>query len=69
MKTYQFKSNINCGNCVSKVSLKLDNNPEIHAWNVDTNNPDKILTVETETLDEDDIIDLVMSTGFEAEAI
>jgi len=64
MKTYQFKTNINCGNCVSKVSLKLDALEGINSWKVDTDNPSKILTVETESLSQEDIVSAVKSTGF-----
>lgn len=69
MNTYQFKTNINCGNCVSKVSVKLDKLDGIHSWKVDTENPSKILTVETSTLPETSIIEAVKSTGFEIEKL
>ena len=67
-KEYKFKTNINCGGCVSSVKPHLDNAKEIAEWNVDTDNKDKILTVKT-TMSKDDVVNLVVNSGFKAEAI
>ena len=67
MKQYQFKTNINCGGCVAKVTPVLNQNEEIKEWNVDTNNPNKILTIETENLGEDEVKAIVSKAGFKAE--
>ncbi|OLY94560.1 copper chaperone [Cnuella takakiae] len=69
MKQYQFKTNINCGGCVAKVTPILNNNPEVQQWQVDTNNPNKVLTVQSETLQEEDIKALVQKAGFKAEQL
>jgi copper chaperone len=69
MKQYQFKTNINCSGCVAKVTPALDQNEEIKDWKVDTNNPNKILTVETESLDEEQIKSIVEKVGFKAEGL
>ncbi|NUO00890.1 MAG: heavy-metal-associated domain-containing protein [Saprospiraceae bacterium] len=45
-KTQQFKTNINCGNCVRTVSGFLNEIEGINRWEVDTTSSDKILTVE-----------------------
>jgi len=50
MATLQFKTNINCGGCIARVTPRLNEVKGISSWKVDTDNPDKILTVETETL-------------------
>jgi copper chaperone len=50
MEKLQFKTNINCGNCVSKVTPFLNQVEEIENWKVDTSIPEKILTVEGEDL-------------------
>ncbi len=68
MNTYKFKTNINCGGCVSGVTPFLNKLENIN-WSVDTDNPDKILTVETETVSEEDIIKAVKKAGFEIEAV
>ncbi len=69
MKTLRFKTNINCSNCLAKVTPFLDRKEGINSWNVDTETPDKILTVETEVLEAEDILKTVKRTGFEAELI
>lgn len=69
MKTLRFKTNINCSNCLAKVTPFLDRKEGIHSWSVDTDNPDKILTVETEELEREDIQKTIKRTGFEAEPI
>ena len=69
MKKYQFKTNINCGGCVAKVTPYLNENNAIQQWSVDTQNPPKILTVQTESLSEDTVINIVKGAGFKAEPI
>lgn len=69
MSTIKFKTNINCANCLAKVTPVLNKKEGIESWNVDTGNPDKILTVETDTLSVEDIIETIKPTGFQVEAI
>lgn len=69
MKEYRFKTNINCGGCVAKVTPKLNENPDVKEWSVDTANPAKILTVKTDNLVADDVKGIVASAGFKAEEI
>jgi len=65
--TYQFKTNINCGGCIATVTPKLEAVEGIQAWEVDTDNPDKILTVETESLAPQAIMAAVEEAGFKIE--
>ena len=69
MKQYQFKTNINCSGCVAKVTPALNSQEDIKEWKVDTGASDKVLTVKTETLDEESIRDLVQKAGFRAEKL
>jgi len=69
MKEYQFKTNINCGGCVAKVTPSLNENPDIKEWNVDTASPAKVLTVQTETLGKEDVKAIVEKAGFKAESL
>ena len=69
MKQYQFKTNIKCGGCIAAVTPYLNANNEIKHWSVDTNNPDKILTVETENLSNEAISQIVKSAGYVAEPL
>jgi copper chaperone len=66
METLQFKTNINCGGCIAKVTPVLNNEAGIQEWNVDTNVPTKILTVKSD-LTADTIIDVLSKVGFKAE--
>lgn len=69
MKELKFKTNINCGGCVSAVTPHLDKKEGIEKWEVDTNNPDKILTVHTDALTQEEVIETVKAAGYNAEAI
>lgn len=68
-KELQFKTNINCGGCLSKVKPGLDSAEGIREWNVDTANKEKILTVKSEGITADEVIALITSKGFKAESI
>jgi copper chaperone len=64
MKKLSFKTNIQCSNCLSKVSPKLNEQAEIYNWAVDLQDPNKTLTVETNSLDAEDIRKVVLKAGF-----
>ena len=68
-KELKFKTNLNCGGCVTKVQADLDNAKDIKSWNVDTNNPDKILTVSSNGITAEDVIAIVTCKGFKIEAL
>jgi Cu2+-exporting ATPase len=65
----QFKTNINCGGCVQKVTPALDSIANIDHWEVDTENPDKILTVKTNSVPASAIEKAVREAGFSIEKI
>lgn len=69
METLKFKTTINCGGCIAAVSPRLNSIEDIKSWEVDINDPEKILTVESENLKEKDIIQLIEQLGFKAEAL
>lgn len=66
MKTLQFKTNIKCGGCVTAVTPILNNTAGIESWQVDTENPDKILTVSTDSLSEKEVVAAVEKAGYTA---
>ncbi|HTN19900.1 MAG TPA: heavy-metal-associated domain-containing protein [Pelobium sp.] len=68
-KNLQFKTNINCGGCVASVKPHLDNAQGISHWEVDTTNNDKILTVKSEGITEQEVIDTVKKAGFKIEPV
>jgi len=45
METLKFKTNIKCAGCVATVKPKLDAIVGIGHWEVETQDPDKILTI------------------------
>ncbi len=66
--TYTFKTNINCGGCIASVTPALNQLDEIESWSVDTENPDKILSVELEDeADPTSILEAVSKAGFRIE--
>ena len=69
MQTLQFKTNINCGGCVAKITPDLNSATGIKSWKVDTTNPNKVLTVETDLLTAEQVIESVKQAGFNAEKV
>lgn len=69
MKTLKFKTNINCDACVAKVTPVLNGNPTIEKWEVDTKNPDKILTVEGENINKQELVQSLEKIGYRAESL
>lgn len=65
----QFKTNINCGNCVRTVTGFLNEVEGIKKWEVDTNNPEKILTVEGEGVTAEAVVEAVEEAGFDIQVI
>jgi copper chaperone len=68
MKTYKFKTNINCGSCIKAVTPHM-NKLEGISWAVDTENPEKILEVKSDTVDASQIKSTVEKAGFKAEEV
>jgi copper chaperone CopZ len=66
-KNLQFKTNINCGGCVASVKPHLDNADGICHWDVDTTNKDKVLTVKSTGITEEQVIETIQKAGFKIE--
>jgi copper chaperone len=69
MASLKFKTNINCNGCRMRVTPFLDKAEGIIKWEVNVDNPDKILSVETASLTAPDIINVVSKAGYFAEEI
>jgi len=69
MKELKFKTTLSCGGCVSKVQSDLDSAVGSSNWHVDTDNPEKILTIQAEEISKDEIIAIIEKKGFKAEPI
>ena len=68
-KQFQFKTNINCGGCIASVKPYLDKAEGIWHWEVDTANKDKVLTVKSEGITEQEVILTVQKAGFKIEPL
>ncbi len=68
-ETLRFKTNINCGSCVKSVTGFIEDVATIKKWAVDTDNPDKILTVEGESVQAAQVIEAVEDAGFDIELL
>ena len=69
MNVLQFKTNINCQNCVRAVSGFLNEVSKIREWKVETDDPDKILTVEGDEVTIAEIVEAVEDAGFDIELL
>jgi copper chaperone CopZ len=69
MEAKQFKTNIMCGSCIAKVTPVLNETFGENNWEVDTQNPKKVLTVSTEDGNVNDVIKAVEKAGYKAEEL
>lgn len=68
MEPIKFKTNIKCAGCVEKITPYLNEAVGEGHWQVDYNNPLKILTVDDER-QKDNVIHALEKAGYKAEAI
>ncbi|MFA5329917.1 MAG: heavy-metal-associated domain-containing protein [Prolixibacteraceae bacterium] len=69
METLKFKTNVNCGGCVATITPHLNQVKGIGKWSVDTSNPMKILTVESEGTNPEMIVESLKAAGYKADLI
>lgn len=69
METLKLKTNINCGGCIAKVTPSLNETIGENNWQVDTQNPNKILTVSGTEVNKSEVIRAVQKAGFKAEEV
>jgi copper chaperone CopZ len=68
METLKFKTTIKCSGCVAKVTPFLNEALGEATWEVDYNNPSKILTVVGEK-DQAKVIQALEKAGYKAEKL
>jgi copper chaperone len=68
-KEFQFKTNLNCGGCVSKVQTDLDKVAGVGQWDVDINHDDKILSIYSENNPVEEVLSIVKAKGFNIEPV
>ncbi|MCX7986010.1 MAG: heavy-metal-associated domain-containing protein [Bacteroidales bacterium] len=66
MPTMKFKTNIRCSGCKAKVAAILNQESGITYWDVDLNDPERILIVEADSIADEQIIELVKKAGYTA---
>lgn len=69
METIKFKTNINCGGCLAKVTPFLNEEKTIEKWEVNILTPEKTLTVESQNANPETVIKAVQKAGFKIEEI
>ena len=69
METLKFKTNVKCNNCVAKISPYLDESDKITEWNVDIENPDRILTVTGNDITNEYVKETLLKAGYKAEEL
>ncbi len=67
MKTLKFKTNIKCAGCIATVTPYINSIKEIETWEVNIADPNKILSVQTEKVNAEEIIKIIDKAGFKAE--
>jgi copper chaperone len=68
MEDLKFKTTIKCAGCVAKVTPFLNEAIGENNWQVDYENPQKVLTV-TKEEDKKKVIEAVERAGYKAEAL
>lgn len=68
METNKYKTNIKCSGCVATVTPYLNEAIGESKWEVDLNDPSRVLTVDTET-DKDVVIKALARAGYKAEKL
>ncbi|MCK9212132.1 MAG: heavy-metal-associated domain-containing protein [Ignavibacteriaceae bacterium] len=61
-----FKTNIKCGGCIAKITPFLNGEKQIEEWNVDLQSPERILSVKSETVSSESVVDLLKKAGYTA---
>ena len=70
METMKFKTTIKCSGCIAKATPFLNEKVGKDNWEVDIENPDKVLTVkQDESITEGDVIRAVQEAGFRVEKL
>ncbi|SEL14576.1 heavy-metal-associated domain-containing protein [Parapedobacter koreensis] len=65
----KFKTTIHCGGCLAAVTPSLNQAVGEGKWQVDIDNPNKILTVDANAATKETIIAAVGKAGFKAESL
>lgn len=65
----KFETTINCSSCVSKVTETMNELVGQGNWDVDTDNPAKLLTVKSDSINVDEMTLKLAELGYAAQRI
>jgi copper chaperone len=65
----EFKTNIMCGSCIAKVTPALNEAVGEGNWDVDLKNAKRVLTVSSDSVNENEITKAIEKAGYKAEII
>lgn len=68
METLKFKTNIKCSGCIATVTPHLNESIGEGNWQVDLNNPSKVLSIAVET-SEEKVKEALEKAGYKAELL
>lgn len=69
MKTLKFKTNIKCGACINTVTPSLNENVGPDNWQVDLTSPERILSVQTDAVSSEKLVEILSKVGYKAEIL
>lgn len=70
METLQFKTTIKCSGCIEKVTPFLNETAGENNWEVDLQNPQKVLTIpNAEQLNSSEVVEALAKAGYKAEKL
>lgn len=70
METLQFKTTIKCSGCIEKVTPYLNETVGENNWEVDLQNPQKVLTIpNSEQINSSEVVEALAKAGYKAEKI
>ncbi len=67
--TLQFKTNIKCNGCINTVTPFLNSIQGIERWEVNLNDPDRILTVIANEASSPEIMEAIEKAGYKIEPV
>jgi len=67
MENLTFTTNLHCEDCVKKIDTQLKKESNIHSWEVDLDDSEKILSVTGENISSEKIKTLLQRAGYRAE--
>lgn len=67
MNTMIFKTNAKCEGCLAKIEEVLRGKISKEEWNLDLSDSNRLLTVASDKLAADDVVELISKAGFKIE--